>query len=196
MKDFLLIHIPKTAGCSIRQSEIMNENFVWHNHKLARDIRNLNNFFSFCFIRNPYEKVFSSFCFYFDRDKAGKYKTFKDFIIDYKKSKYLGDGIGDLSASRHFKFIQYDYVTSKSGKVIVDFIGQFENLEDDFKKLQLINGIKEEKLLVLPHFNERRNRSDPKTWKDYYTPELANIVYNYWKKDFDFFNFDKNSYKK
>ena len=188
-KKFLYISIPKTAGVSIHNSGLVNPE-DWANHNFARNIKNLKEFFSFSFIRNPYEKILSSYFYYqtkLDRDwfkEAYKnYPTFKLFIMDFEVSRH--------SDWRHYKTPSYEYVTDGNGKILVDYIGSFDNIEEEFKKVQLMNGVESENLKELPKLNVSKHDF----WKNYYDDEMAEIVYHHLKIDFDFFNFSKNSYK-
>ena len=205
-KPFLYIHIPKTAGVMISKQGIVNKKH-WSNHSsskgvdhsLARDIKNINKFFTFCFLRNPYDKMLSSYNFHKNYatnnhnvssnnnwpKQFKKYKTFKDFILDLKTSKNIN--------KRQFVTTQHDYITNKNGKIIVDFVGDFYKIDTQFYEIQEINKyhkstikLTDKKINITPH-------SD---FRDYYNDEVAEIVYNHWKKDFIELNFDKDSYKK
>lgn len=187
-KKFLYISIPKTAGVSIHNSGLVNPE-DWANHNFARDIKNLSDFFSFSFVRNPYEKVLSSYFYYqtkLDREWFGeaykKYPDFKTFVMSFEESRHCD--------WRHYKTTSFDFVTDLDGKVLVDYIGYFDNIEEEFKKVQLMNG-------VVDNFKQlpRLNVSKHDFWKNYYDDDMAEIVYHYFKKDFDFFDFQKNSYK-
>jgi len=227
-KPFIYIHIPKTAGISIRDSGLIkNEN--WHGHTPAMDIKELDRFFSFCFVRNPYSKILSSYLFLKSHpsgdskrhiiDKWTKkeflnlaYSNFKEFCVGY--------GLGDVDEldDKHFLFTQSSYVVDKSRNILVDFVGSFENLKDDWIKLQKINGVQESDLVRLPWKNKLKNSENinwklKKTdkeqiewyntfadrevnWKDFYDDESATVVYTRMKQDFINFGYDKNSYKK
>lgn len=85
-----------------------------------------------------------------------------------------------------------------------DYLIRTENFSDDIKSLWFIkenenslnnviesdvNKNKFEKEFELYGFNKK------KSWKEYYNSELAETVYNKLKIDFDYFNYDKNSWK-
>lgn len=194
-KDFLRIGIPKTASVSIESSGLIKEKNKTIRPILARDIKNIKDFFSFAIVRNPYEKVLST---YFYWTKVGnsrgrsdsfykftkKYPTFESFIMDYENSEAL-------EIYQSSEYTQWKFITDIDDNIIIDFVGRFDNLEEDFKKIQLINGIKEENLLTLPHLNKSKHDF----WKTYYNDEMAEIVYEKWKDDFVNLNFDKYSFK-
>lgn len=186
-KEPIYIAIPKTAGVSIQNSGFIKSN-NWVGHKIAREIDNLNNYFSFAFIRNPYEKVLSSY-FYWSEKKSDtfvrfskEYPTFDKFINNYE--------ISTKQEKYHFEYNNWDYV-SDGEKIIIDYVGKFDNIEEDFINVQKLCGIQDKKLFTLPKLNNTKHEF----WKTYYNDELANIVYDKWAQDFEKFNFDKFSYK-
>ena len=73
-----------------------------------------------------------------------------------------------------------DKITSK---FTCDFIGRFENLHKDFNTVCSNIGIKQFKL---PHAYNSKTFKESFNW----TSELKEKVYNYYKKDFEFFNYE------
>lgn len=189
-KNFLFIHIPKSAGVSVQKSGLIKSE-DWQNHKPAKQIENLDNYFSFAFIRNPYEKVLSSYFFYFKKSKHDyfknfflKYPDFEKFVIDFANSNTLNDF--------HFRMCSYDFVSSDSGEILVDYLGRFETLNEDFEKIQTLNGVQKNNLIKLNFHNVSLHED----WRIYYTVQMSEIIYYYFKKDFEYFDIDRNSYKK
>jgi len=227
-KPFTYIHIPKTAGVSVRDSGLVKKE-NWRGHTPAMDIRDLDKFFSFCFVRNPYSKILSSYLFLKSHpsgdsnrhiiDKWTKkeflnlaYSNFKEFCVGY--------GLGDVDEldDKHFLFTQTSYLVDKSANILVDFVGSFENLKDDWIKLQKINGVQESELISLPWKNRLKNSENinwrlKKTdkeqiewyntfadreldWRDFYDDISADIVYSKMEQDFINFGYERSSYKK
>lgn len=187
-KPFTYIHIPKTAGTSIQRSRLVSiQN--WNNHEIARNIKNLNKCFSFAFIRNPYDKVYSSYNYHINGSHLenskkdwvkNKYPTFEEFILNYDQSKKL--------STNHFEITQKQYITDSNGEVIVDYIGSFYKINEEFEKIQDLN----------PYFpGVFKLKVENKTHKPIIniTDEMANIIYNNWREDFEFFNINKETYK-
>lgn len=194
-KDFLRIGIPKTGSVSIESSGLIKESNKTITPILAKNIKNLKNFFSFAIVRNPYEKVLSSYFYWIrvgnSRNKSGlfyeftkKYPTFESFVLDYHNTQ--GPEVYQTS-----EYTQWKFITDDNNNIIIDFVGKFDNLEEDFKTVQLLNGIKEKDLFSLPHLN----KSNHDFWKTYYNDELAEIIYEKWEEDFINLKFDKYSYK-
>lgn len=83
----------------------------------------------------------------------------------------------------HATFSQLYFLTDSKGSVAMDFIGRFENLQEDFnvvcEKLQ-INDPTLPKLLV-------RNYGH---YADNYTPTTKDLVYKLYKEEIDYFKFE------
>jgi hypothetical protein len=82
-----------------------------------------------------------------------------------------------------------DWLTDDDGNINVDFIGKYENLEDDFGKICKMIGIP---ILSLSHTNtaEMRTGEPRKHYSYYYDDELKDIIAKLYKKDIDYFNYD------
>ena len=81
---------------------------------------------------------------------------------------------------RHFRS-QHDLIFNASGTQF-DFIGHFESLGSQFSTIQ-----KKYRLRPLPHLN----RVGTDDWKNYYTAETADLVYNTFRDDFEKFSYEK-----
>lgn len=105
-------------------------------------------------------------------------KSFDDMVEKISK-------IPDYLLDPHFS-LQYP-IFYVGDKCIVDFIGKFENIHDDYKDIQ-----EKYDFLPLPHYN----KSDKKQkWQDFYTLKSAELVYKKYKKNFELFGYEEE-YKK
>lgn len=206
-EKLLFIHIPKTGGSSIND----NENFKWdglvekinvndrtynQRHLTANEIIELNledakifnEYFCFCFIRNPWDRLVSS---YFNIGKK-YFESFESYVenaqlineqYDAGKDPYLDERwehARKLIVNKFFK-PQLDFITYNN-EIIIDFIGSFENYKEDFKKLcDKLN-----KPCEILH-----SRSSKHThYSEYYTNETKEIVGEIYKRDIDYFNYE------
>ena len=76
---------------------------------------------------------------------------------------------------------QMDWITDESGKVIVSFIGKFEQFSTDFDKICSYINIS----ASLPHL-KKSNRTH---YKDYYNEESKKIIEIYFEKDINYFEY-------
>ena len=175
-KRFLFIHIPKTGGKSIMS--ILFDRTGGACHKRASEYKILP-FYTFCFVRNPFSRFYSAYKYYlrggnlrkYDlkyQKEIKKYQTFSNFVKSFNGFIYKNN--------THF-IPQYLYIY-KNNKCLVDYIGKFETLESDFEPIRKKYNFKK-----LPHLNKSGGNKDE--WKDHYTKELADFIYEKYRKDFD-----------
>ncbi len=91
--------------------------------------------------------------------------------------------IPDLYADRHFAS-QYSFITDKDGKLLVNFMGKFENFQEDLSLIFEKLGISETP--ELPHLNQTNRKS----YKDYYTNRAKNLIRERYAKDIETFEYD------
>jgi hypothetical protein len=77
---------------------------------------------------------------------------------------------------------QKDFVTDESGNLIVDFIGRFENLTEDFARVCRRIGISAQ----LPH----RNKSGRGDYRGQYSDRTAQMIADAFRDDIEFFGYD------
>ena len=179
----IFIHIPKTAGLSVVKaiygdvSGGVHRTISFYKHVLAKD---LSDYFTYTFIRNPYDRLYSAYKFL---EKGGmnqcdrqafeihlkRYSNFQDFVLNGLNKKMMRDIM-------HF-IPQTDFICDKKGRVLVNYIGKFENLQIDFKTLS----DKLNKEIVLPHLNLNKKESFDKI----FTVEMRKIVRKLYAKDFE-----------
>ena len=175
------IHIPKNAGTSITHWLISYTNTSQpmekvHGGKHADQYRvekflrqrNQTLGFTFCVVRNPWDRLVSTYHYYIKRGQINPKKlSFDDFI----KGKWKeGNKWGCSRKQQH----QYYYD--------MDIILRYENLEEDFKQIQDFYGIKKDL--------GTKNTSKHKDYKSYYNQERIDIVAEHCKKDIKIFNYD------
>jgi len=76
---------------------------------------------------------------------------------------------------------QVNWIVNDKGKLIVDFLGRFETLNEDFERLKKIIGIRGR----LPKLRQTKHRN----YRLYYTEKTKRIVENIYYKDMDYFNY-------
>jgi len=140
--------------------------------------------FKFTFVRNPFARTVSCY-----RNKIeGKEKSILRYykVIglekDYGFDTYVRSisKIPDEWAERHFA-TQY-FQAYKDGECIVDYIGRFEHLFEEYEVIRQRFGL--ESL-------EHRNASTKYDYRDYYTEELVELVHQRYKIDFEVFGYEK-----
>src|SRR5262249_40241617 len=72
---------------------------------------------------------------------------------------------------------QHTYVTDSRGRLLVDFIGYYERLQEDFARACARLGVRAE----LP----RANTSSHRDYRSYYTPATCELVAAHFRKDIE-----------
>ena len=124
------------------------------------------------FVRNPYDRMVS--CYEFTnaerrKNKTQEVPTFEIFCREYPVFK---------------TYAMSSYLTFKN-IAIVDFIGRFENLTIDIKRLLRLLGLNDQ--VDIPHIQKRKVPYRP--YQEYYTKELQDFVYHKLISDFQIFNY-------
>ncbi len=79
---------------------------------------------------------------------------------------------------------QTDFVLDNNGSLIVDYVGRFENLQDDFDYICRTLGVPQ---IALPHVNSSSREGD---YRSYYDDECVNLVGEIYGSDVKFWAYD------
>lgn len=206
-KKVIYLRNPKVANSSIKTSLYSGEakdDYSIHSIVVNTGMQKVKlsaeelDYFKFTYVRNPFERLVSCYESKYHADKI-KYKDkdkllyFDSYLLGYiRKDKGFDNFIKRIirlpywCMDRHF-FPQYYWTHDERGQQLLDYIGQYENLEEDFKKIQEKYGLK-----PLPHYNS--SGGEKRDWRSYYTLETAKLVYEKYKKDIECFGYE-DSYK-
>ena len=183
----IFVHIPKTAGISLLSAIYGNVSLESHRsiffNQTALNVK-LNDFFSFTFVRNPFDRLYSTYKFLENgginkqdeiafKTHFAKFTSFEDFVMN---------GLNKNMIYQVTHLIpQYEYLCDWKGKILVDFVGRFESLDKDVKRLSehLSKNFK------LNHLN----KTTKVDYTEVYTNEMIEKVKNIYKKDLQIFNY-------
>ena len=149
--------------------------------------------FKFCFVRNPYERLLSA---YLDKIKQRKgqhyavqiqlgYGPFSDHILTFDEFVNALIEQSPMHMDPHWR-TQY-YATFQNG-IEYNFIGKFENFENDLKIV--LDRLKIDSALYLTKEDKHATNAGSKI-DDYFTSELKEKVYQKFKIDFEYFGYSK-----
>ncbi|ECQ6875277.1 alpha-2,3-sialyltransferase [Campylobacter coli] len=196
-KDFhdkykcIFIHVPKVAGSSIERVIYQTDKWLVGHVKASDytkfDKDKFDSYFSFGFVRNPYDRVVSAY-HYLKNDspdpcdiKWGRLHinnlTFEEFILSLQDEEFKEE----ILSKNHFSF-QYKYLCDKNMNILVNFIGRFEKLDNDFKKI--LNILRRKDSLV--HINKSKHLN----YRDYYNSQTYKIIREIYRDDFEIFDYD------
>lgn len=181
----IFIHIPKAAGTSVYTSLFgeVKRNHIRLLYFEAYDASKFKRYFKFAIVRNPYDRLVSSYFYIKNKNDLytpmlEKYPTFSSFVKALKNSATKVE----LFKIPHFNS-QFYFLADRHGKVGVDFIGHFENLENDYKVIASKLGISTK----LDH----HNKSKHKPYSEYFDSELIRIVNEVYNDDFTHLGYDR-----
>ena len=164
-----------------------------------------NNRFKFTFVRNPWGRLLSSYTSIY-RSREGrrqKLVTYEDAISPEKFNEWAVDVLTNRIVDKcsrkyptcdHQRIIHWpclDWITDKDGKIIVDFVGKHETLEEDYKKvLSLIEArvtCPMPRYIPLKRVNVSNQGFD---YKHYYSDETRDLVSKHFEKDIEAFGYE------
>ena len=183
--DFLFVWINKTAGVSVALALGINKDL--YNHYTAMELREIvgatafGNMFKFCFVRNPWDKVFSEFRFriWTNQNELTSDASFAQWV----RSTYVEQDPRYHDWPKMF-LPQLEWITDEEGHIAVDFVGRFENLQHDFNRI--CNSIGMERI-ALPHENKSRETN---RYRKFYDDETRSIVEKVFKADIEYFGYE------
>ena len=216
-KKAIFIHIPKTAGSYL--AEVLQKNYGFKNYYLQRpdhkqfcfqidnsvkyhenkihgtivyyktskylnrimgmNEEKWNTYHKFCFVRNPFDRIVSGWNY------CNKYNIDFDKFIDFDFNTNSFD-------YWHTFMPQYRHIVNEKGQKFIDFIGYFENIEEDLKVV--LNKLN----LKVTHKPFIKNKSKHDNYLKYYAKdadatndELIEKVIKICNEDFNNFNYNK-----
>ena len=136
-----------------------------------------DSYFKFAFVRNPWDWMFSHYMYTIKNVRHYKHKFVKD---NFKNFDEYVDYECHNEASKAYN--QRSFIFDSSGQQIVDFVGKFESLSNDFKIICDKLSIKEN----MPHVNQ----SNKENYRHHYSNHSKNLVRDFYSKDIELFNYD------
>lgn len=195
---FLFVHIAKTGGTSVRAAL---KPLLWHDpwyypawvchrldhlcgHRLAAKLPRharaicaremlpraiFDDLFKFAFVRNPWDLQVSSYL-HLQRERPAVLAACPDF------GSFLRHKFDPQRPAQYHLDVtampQSDYVLDQHGRLLVDFVGRYEQLENDFATVCRHLGLEQRRL---PHLREARQRKPYQAYYDDVSAELVEV---------------------
>jgi len=187
----------------------IHEKMITIKDRIRKDM--YEEYFKFAFVRNPWDWFLSWITYKqtlpkhtarnFDFNKwleeideirtvrGGNYwKPGIDFVFYKPDDTPVGCSFGSCRAKTRGECIclvrdqQHHFICDKDKNLMVDFVGRFESIKDDWSYITSKLNIESE----LVHIN----KSNHKSYREVYTDKTAEIVYNLFKEDIDMFGYE------
>ena len=182
-KKCVFFHIPKTAGISISNSLFGDVKWGHRSvnfYKSYYGEKVFNSLYKFCFVRNPYDRLFSAYTFLkeggvnnqdleFSNSYLEEFASFDEFVLKGLEKEEIMNWV-------HFK-PQYTFVCDENDNIVMDFIGKMENLKADFNT-------------VCKHLNiesELQKLNMSSTKNNEFSEEVKAMIKLKYQKDFNLF---------
>jgi hypothetical protein len=187
------ISIPKNASASIRKILGPNDCILDKNHcpgSVYGTQYDLTQLFTFCFCRNPYDRVVSWYSFHLQEQHSTRnlklpYGRFSD-ISAWVKAGMPHHWCPDNGAPDVNPLLQFNFVANCQ----LDFIARFENFVSDMQRLITVLNCRlgQNKF----HYSYAHlNRSSRERKRQRLDPVACELVYQSLKQDFEFFGYSK-----
>lgn len=184
----IFVHIPKCAGVSVSRSLFGN---LGAGHYPAATLQQVfgaacfESYFRFAFVRNPWDRLLSAYEFLqrggfhagdarWAQRHLARYGDFDAFVRGWVSERHVAEWI-------HFR-PQADFLFLPDGDRGVDFIGRYEQLEQDFARVCRRLGIE----AGLQQLNRGRARD----YRLAYDSETRAIVERVYRRDIDALGYD------
>lgn len=206
-KKLNFIHVPKAAGSSI--GKILRESlktskkdadfseefrvfaedrgFIFPNHAPAKVKKEFlgesyGEYFSFAFVRNPYDRLVSLY----EYTRQKEVDIFKKRGLELNKFQIniIENTFEDWVTKFNTGPAQSDWLCDENGSLIVDFVGKTENSNNDIQKLHKIFGLDSVDTGVSANTTKHAN------YKSYYKESAKSVVKSRYRKDLEIFGYE------
>lgn len=196
-KGFVFIRMPKTGSTSVMSCvrPYLNEKLLKNTnpkysvygglrkHMPAKHVRDVladswNDMFKFAFVRNPYDQIVSVF-----HHLKHEYNRYPDLINPRALSEF--DFFLDYIIDNFPNWVMPSHLLlDENNKLLVDFLGKYENLEKDW---EFIN----DKLKLNCSSLHKKNKSNKKRldYMSYYCSYTKSVVKDKLRLEFDYFGY-------
>jgi len=189
--NFIFVAVPKTGSCSIEEAlgpladpELQG---LFNKHatsmRLERELppQRWRQSYKFAFVRDPYAWMHSWYRF---RQRDNLKNPAHPFNKRYTGDTSFNDFVQTFS-SNELMLKQSDFIARHNGELLVDFVGRYESLQQDFDLICERLGISKRQL------NRINVSKSTRSTLDSLDTSSIKIINDYFSQDFDMFGYCK-----
>lgn len=179
--NFIFVHINKTGGSSIERA--LGAPFQ---HLTALELRDdlgerrWDDRFSFGFVRNPWDRVVSHYHYRVKTNQTGlgeRTVPFEEWVI-----RAYGERDPAYYDRPQMFMPQYRWLGDQEGRQLVDFVGRFERLHEDFAEVCRRIGVE----ASLPHLKKSVRRD----FRELYSAETRDLIARRFEGDIERYGYE------
>ena len=182
----VFIHVPKAAGNSVAKAIYGKEtrHYPAFLYRLVNQER-FNQYFTFAIVRNPWDRLVSAFHYL---KQGGKTETDRMWALENLSEfegfdSFVRNWVTPNNIMKRIHFWPQSYfICDRESRVMVDYVGRLETIQDDFLNITERIGIGSEL--------RSENPSMHRHYLDYYTKETSDIVARVYAADIFAFGYD------
>ncbi|HEY3755267.1 MAG TPA: sulfotransferase family 2 domain-containing protein [Opitutaceae bacterium] len=138
-----------------------------------------NGYFKVAFVRNPWDWMVSRH--FHDRLRRGETGEVSEIKVSDIQRLCRMRGVRRAISWSPYR-TQYSFLSGPEGRIIVDFVGRYERLQEDFDEICRQAAIPQQ---VLPHLNPTLRGC----YRDYFRPQSMRLVEQLYWQDISFFGY-------
>lgn len=180
--NIFFLHIPKTGGMSILRAFDI-ELYPVHGYvsDFKKETKEWDRLFKFSVVRNPFDRMVSYYLWRKSHNHGieAHHREFVDWlreIPNFRTGMHKDDYLDVGSYLRVGVQQQFDLL-SENGKIQVDKVIRFENLNNEIKAIDAN--------VMLQHFHKQKRDE----YQKYYDEDSRKLIEQLFEKDLEFFNY-------
>jgi len=177
----VFIHINKTAGTSVERAlHLRSERKTALQKRNEMGRERFERAFKFAFVRNPWDKVLSHYHYRLRTNRTG----LADAGLDFRQwvLKAYGERDPRWHDDPRMFMAQRLWLDDEAGRCLVDFVGRFERLEQDFGEACRRMGVQ----ASLPHVKVTQHTP----YREAYDAETRGLVARVFAADLEAFDYE------
>ena len=200
----VFISIPKCASKTILNmfklgvnrnnhfAEKSDQFIIYENHqrlKILEQKYDLKDKYIFTFVRHPYQRIKSWF-YYHKNIKPYKSQSLNEWISNGCQTHWKIQNKTNWNEENLSPLLQYNFIDGNSE---INYIGKIENFEQDCLNIisQLNTLFDQNNCSKKILYEKIKQNKSSKNNNDEITDENKSLIYNMFRKDFDYFNYQK-----